>query len=137
VSWISGSVPPGLQRSSAACCAARIDAIAARASLFRASETWTPPAISRGLLYVCQNTRERERMEKFAHYGTILHLGLGPEVSEEKICEKARGLMRDREKRQRMSDAGARLVDAQGASRVYEVMKKAGNKGPANGGRWL
>lgn len=27
-----------------------------RAQLFLASETWTPPALSRGLLYVCQNT---------------------------------------------------------------------------------
>ena len=42
--------------------------------------------------------------------------------------------------RERMSDAGARLVDARGATRVYEVMKNAGgtgNRGPANGGRWL
>ena len=31
----------------------------ARTSLFRANETWTPPAISRGLLYVCQNRPER------------------------------------------------------------------------------
>lgn len=28
-----------------------------RTSLFAATETWTPPAVSRGLLYVCQNTR--------------------------------------------------------------------------------
>lgn len=28
-----------------------------RAWLFAATETWTPPVISRGLLYVCQNTR--------------------------------------------------------------------------------
>lgn len=30
-----------------------------RASLFHASETWTPLALSRGLLYVCQNRREK------------------------------------------------------------------------------
>lgn len=29
----------------------------ARAWLFRAGETWTPPVISRGLLYMCQNVR--------------------------------------------------------------------------------
>ncbi|MFM8336801.1 MAG: PQQ-binding-like beta-propeller repeat protein [Opitutaceae bacterium] len=29
-----------------------------RAWLFAATETWTPPALSRGLLYVCQNTRD-------------------------------------------------------------------------------
>jgi spore coat polysaccharide biosynthesis predicted glycosyltransferase SpsG len=94
-------------------------------------------ALGRPGIVLCQNARERERMEKFAHYGTILHLGLGTEVSHDVIREKARELVKDRQTRQRMSDAGARLVDAQGASRVYEVMKKAGNKGPANGGRWL
>lgn len=31
----------------------------ARVSLFRANESWTPPALSRGLLYVCQNRPER------------------------------------------------------------------------------
>lgn len=29
-----------------------------RAWLFAATETWTPPVLSRGLLYVCQNTRD-------------------------------------------------------------------------------
>jgi len=29
-----------------------------RAWLFAATETWTPPALSRGLLYICQNTRD-------------------------------------------------------------------------------
>jgi len=32
--------------------------VLARASLFRASESWSPPVLSRGLLYVCQNNRE-------------------------------------------------------------------------------
>jgi hypothetical protein len=30
-----------------------------RAWLFAAGETWTPPVLSRGLLYVCQNTPDR------------------------------------------------------------------------------
>lgn len=29
-----------------------------RAWLFAATETWTPPVLSRGLLYICQNTRD-------------------------------------------------------------------------------
>lgn len=32
--------------------------ITSRAWLFAAGETWTPPAISRSLLYICQNTRD-------------------------------------------------------------------------------
>ena len=94
-------------------------------------------ALGRPGIVLCQNTRERERMEGFARYGTIVHLGLGTDVSEETIQKKAEELVNDRDRRQRMSDAGNRLVDAQGASRVYEIMKRADNKGPANGGRWL
>ena len=33
--------------------------VVARASLFQANQTWAPPVVSQGLLYVCQNTRER------------------------------------------------------------------------------
>jgi len=33
--------------------------VVARTSLFRANESWSPPALSRGLLYVVQNNRER------------------------------------------------------------------------------
>jgi outer membrane protein assembly factor BamB len=35
--------------------------VLARTWLFVATETWTPPALSRGLLYVCQNTRDTVR----------------------------------------------------------------------------
>lgn len=34
-------------------------AVLARATLFHAPETWTPPVVSHGLLYVCQNRRAR------------------------------------------------------------------------------
>ena len=33
--------------------------VLARASLFRANKSWTPPVVSRGLLYVCQNNNEK------------------------------------------------------------------------------
>lgn len=33
--------------------------VLARASLFRANQTWAPPVLSHGLLYVCQNRPER------------------------------------------------------------------------------
>ena len=41
----------------------------------------------------------------------------------------------DREARRKMSEAGTKLVDAHGAARVASVMKRAGQRGPANGGR--
>ena len=37
----------------------RIAKVLARAMLFGAPEGWTPPVLSRGLLYVGQNQRER------------------------------------------------------------------------------
>ncbi len=37
--------------------------VLARTWLFAATETWTPPVLSRGLLYVCQNTRDTTRGE--------------------------------------------------------------------------
>ena len=33
--------------------------VVARSWLFRANQSWTPLALSRGLLYVCQNRPER------------------------------------------------------------------------------
>ncbi|MBI5688629.1 MAG: PQQ-like beta-propeller repeat protein [Verrucomicrobia bacterium] len=35
--------------------------ILARTWLFAATETWTPPALSRGLIYICQNTPDRDQ----------------------------------------------------------------------------
>ena len=93
-------------------------------------------ALGRPGVVLCQNTRERDRMDKFSNYGTICHLGLGTEVPEQTIREKVEALFQDFGRRREMGLAGSRLVDANGAKRVYEVIKKAGNKGPAQGGRW-
>jgi spore coat polysaccharide biosynthesis predicted glycosyltransferase SpsG/CMP-N-acetylneuraminic acid synthetase len=92
-------------------------------------------ALGRPGIVLCQNAKEQARMRKFARDGSILHLGLGTEVGEEVIREKTSDLLRDRDARRRMSEAGAKLVDALGAARVADVMKKAGQRGPANGGR--
>ncbi|MGH9389201.1 MAG: glycosyltransferase, partial [Vicinamibacteria bacterium] len=92
-------------------------------------------ALGRPGIVLCQNAKEEARMQKFARDGSILHLGLGTEVGEEVIRDKAFDLLGDPDERRRMSQAGAELVDALGASRVANVMKKAGQRGPANGGR--
>ena len=92
-------------------------------------------ALGRPGLVLCQNAREQRRMETFSRFGTIVHLGLGTEVAEESIRLEARSLLTDRDRRRTMSEAGARLVDARGATRVAEVLMKAGRRGPANGGR--
>jgi hypothetical protein len=74
-------------------------------------------------------------MRTFARDGSILHLGLGTEVEESTLRDTVRELLLDVDARRRMSEAGTRLVDADGAARVASVMKQAGQRGPANGGR--
>ena len=92
-------------------------------------------ALGRPGLVLCQNVKEEARMQRFAREGSILNLGLGTEVGDEVIREKTAELLSDRARRRKMSIAGTKLVDAHGASRVANVMKEAGQRGPANGGR--
>ncbi len=92
-------------------------------------------ALGRPGLVLCQNAKEEARMRSFARDGSILNLGLGTEVEESILREKVHELLFDQEARRRMSEAGTRLVDAQGASRVAEVMRDESQRGPANGGR--
>jgi spore coat polysaccharide biosynthesis predicted glycosyltransferase SpsG len=92
-------------------------------------------ALGRPGLVLCQNAREESRMKTFARAGSIVHLGLGTEVSQTDIRERARSLLMDRAARLSMSEAGAKLVDARGASNAAQVLIQAGRRGPANGGR--
>jgi spore coat polysaccharide biosynthesis predicted glycosyltransferase SpsG len=92
-------------------------------------------ALGRPGLVLCQNAKEEARMRRFSRDGSILHLGLGTEVGEDVIRDGVSRLLYDREARLRMSEAGTKLVDAHGASRVANVMKEESQRGPANGGR--
>lgn len=83
-------------------------------------------------IVLCQNVREMRRMEKFARRGSVLHLGLGSGVAEERIREAARELLSNPDKRRRMSEAGRRLVDSYGARRVVDLVM---NSVPARSGR--
>jgi spore coat polysaccharide biosynthesis predicted glycosyltransferase SpsG/CMP-N-acetylneuraminic acid synthetase len=65
-----------------------------------------------------QNAREESRMRAFASQGTIVYLGLGPEVSESEILGSTRGLLQDPGRRQDMSARGRALVDGLGAARA-------------------
>jgi spore coat polysaccharide biosynthesis predicted glycosyltransferase SpsG len=84
---------------------------------------------------LCQNAREQSRMESFAGYGTVVHLGLGTEVAEEALLAAARELLADPERRRAMSEAGRKLVDARGAQRAAELVLKTQPRGPAAKGR--
>ena len=45
-------------------------------------------ALGRPGIVMCQNARELKRMEMFAQYGSIVHLGLGTEVGQETIAAR-------------------------------------------------
>jgi spore coat polysaccharide biosynthesis predicted glycosyltransferase SpsG/CMP-N-acetylneuraminic acid synthetase len=92
-------------------------------------------ALGRPGIVLCQNAKEELRMQTFSQYGSIVHLGLGPDVPDARLRDAVRDLLTDREKRRKMSEAGTRVVDARGASRVAKVMELASGRGPANGGR--
>ncbi|MGH9335053.1 MAG: glycosyltransferase, partial [Vicinamibacteria bacterium] len=92
-------------------------------------------ALGRPGVVLCQNAKEEARMRRFEREGSILHLGLGTEVEEIAIHEKVMDLLNDRAARQRMSEAGVRLVEGGGAKDAAEEILKAGTRGPANGGR--
>jgi CMP-N-acetylneuraminic acid synthetase/spore coat polysaccharide biosynthesis predicted glycosyltransferase SpsG len=94
-------------------------------------------ALGRPGIVLTQNAREKKRMESFERYGTIVHLGFGREVSAETLRGEVSSLLCDSDRRRAMSEAGAALVDADWASRITPVMREAGKRGPANGGRWL
>ena len=85
-------------------------------------------------IVLCQNARERRRMETFLQFGSVVHLGLGTEVDEREIRDTARALLSDPVRRRAMSEAGRKLVDARGAQRAAEVVKNAVQRGPAAGG---
>jgi spore coat polysaccharide biosynthesis protein SpsF len=65
-----------------------------------------------------QNVREESRMREFARHGTVRHLGLGTEVSEEALLQAVQALLRDGEGRREMSERGRSLVDGLGAARA-------------------
>lgn len=92
-------------------------------------------ALGKPGIVLCQNAKEELRMQRFSQFGSIVHLGLGPEVPDAALTDSVRDLLTDREKRRKMSEAGTQLVDARGAARVAKVMELASGRGPANGGR--
>jgi len=73
-------------------------------------------------IIISQVDHQYELTELFLREGTALHLGLGSEVSEEKIRETVEGLLYDYNQRLKMSLNGKRLVDGKGAQRVVEVL---------------
>ena len=85
-------------------------------------------------IVLCQNAKEKRRMDLFSTFESILHLGLGTEVEERQIRETARAVLSNAARRRAMSSAGRKLVDAKGVQRAAEVVRNAVPRGPAGGG---
>ena len=75
---------------------------------------------------VVLSTRERqfENAVWFAEQGSILHLGLGSDVSEVKVRTVVVDLLSDREGRQTMSEAGRQAVDGHGGRRIVSALRE-------------
>jgi spore coat polysaccharide biosynthesis predicted glycosyltransferase SpsG/CMP-N-acetylneuraminic acid synthetase len=73
-------------------------------------------------LVLAQNAREDQRMRDFAKSGTVEYLGLGTEVSEERLRRAVETLLHDPERRRAMSTRGRALVDGLGAARTAELV---------------
>ncbi|MEM2915264.1 MAG: UDP-2,4-diacetamido-2,4,6-trideoxy-beta-L-altropyranose hydrolase, partial [Candidatus Bathyarchaeia archaeon] len=65
------------------------------------------------------NARELEQA------GTVINMGLGRDVSEDRIADEVLYLLKNRDLRQKMSLAGKKLVDGRGASRVANLLLEA------------
>jgi spore coat polysaccharide biosynthesis predicted glycosyltransferase SpsG len=73
-------------------------------------------------IVLAQNTREERRMREFARHGTVEFLGLGAEVTGERLLERTLTLLGDVGVRREMSARGRELVDGLGALRAAEVV---------------
>ncbi len=85
-------------------------------------------AIGTPAIVLAQNTREDKRMREFARHGSVEYLGLGTEVGEEELAQRALFLLTDVTRRREMSRQGRALVDGLGASRAAELVLSQGSK---------
>jgi spore coat polysaccharide biosynthesis predicted glycosyltransferase SpsG len=86
-------------------------------------------------LVLAQNLREENRMQAFAHHGTVDYLGLGSDVAEATITRAVSDLLADLPRRRMMSEKGRTLVDGMGAARAAELVLGSAHKKETEGAR--
>jgi len=67
-------------------------------------------------------------MLQYARTGTVLNLGPGERLGEEEIAAALEGFLADSGRRRLMSEAGRRLVDGLGASRIAEAVAELADR---------
>jgi len=76
-------------------------------------------------IVLCQTEYQLLEANSFEKKGIVINLGLGKDVREEAILSSVRALLKDKEKRSRMSLAGKKTIDAKAVSRVATEILKA------------
>jgi UDP-2,4-diacetamido-2,4,6-trideoxy-beta-L-altropyranose hydrolase len=75
-------------------------------------------------IVLCGEEFEEETAERMEKYGIVENLGFGGRVSPEKISERVRLLMDDKDRRAEMSRRGQALIDGRGAERIVKLIKE-------------
>jgi len=73
-------------------------------------------------IVISNNKKHAELMDDFASCGTIVHLGVKEEVTEEDVLLAVDELINHRKKREQMSNAGRELIDNKGIERIINCI---------------
>ena len=73
-------------------------------------------------IVISNNKKHAELMDGFASCGTIVHLGVKEEVTEEDVLLAVDELINHRKKREQMSNAGRELIDNKGIERIINCI---------------
>jgi spore coat polysaccharide biosynthesis predicted glycosyltransferase SpsG len=76
-------------------------------------------------IVLCGEEFEVETARQMEEYGAVENLGFGGIVSPDRLYERVRLLMPDKNRRTIMSRIGQKLVDGRGAERVVKLMAQS------------
>jgi spore coat polysaccharide biosynthesis predicted glycosyltransferase SpsG len=75
-------------------------------------------------IVICGEEFEEETAEAMEKYGFTENLGFGGRVSPERIAERVKLLMADKNRRAEMSRRGQEIIDGRGAERIIKLIKE-------------
>lgn len=86
--------------------------------------TWERCAVGVPSIVVAIAENQRALSEALGARGVVRYLGMAGAVEDAALLAEVRALLRDSDARERMAQAGRRLVDGRGARRVAERMRR-------------
>ena len=75
-------------------------------------------------IVLCQNQRERTRMEQFERIGSILLLGMGTEVTRAQLVRALNRLAADPGLREHMANSARQTMDGRGVERISQIVRE-------------